>query len=347
MVKLPNGYGSITKLSGKRRKPWMVRVSSGWEIDLTAKTKRLNRQVIGYAKTKQEALQMLSEYNQNPYRLDERQATFEEVYVRWEKEHSPTVSKRAADQLDLAFRYFQPIHDRPFRELRVTDLEQCIYALSGKSEMQVKMKSLANQMYKWAIRHDLVQNNYAALCAVQRKEAQIKRIPFSEDEICQLFQHPEIPFSDAVLIGIYTGFRPSELMDIKVENINLNDQTIIGGGKTKAGTNRLVPIHPRILPLIENRLKTAREYLIADPQENLWHIQYDSWKRRFLAVCSFLGTQHLPHDTRHTFATRAKEVAMDEYILKRIMGHAITDVTEAVYTHREIESYHREIQKLT
>ena len=32
-MKLPNGYGSVVKLSGKRRKPWMVRKTTGYHID--------------------------------------------------------------------------------------------------------------------------------------------------------------------------------------------------------------------------------------------------------------------------------------------------------------------------
>ncbi len=55
---------------------------------------------------------------------------------------------------------------------------------------------------------------------------------------------------------------------------------------------------------------------------------------------------HKPHDTRHTFITKAKAVNMNEYILKLIVGHAIDDITEKTYTHRTIEDLHREIQKI-
>lgn len=32
-MRLPNGYGGVTKLSGRRRKPYMVRKTIGWHID--------------------------------------------------------------------------------------------------------------------------------------------------------------------------------------------------------------------------------------------------------------------------------------------------------------------------
>lgn len=61
------GYNSVMKMSGKRRKPYMVRVTTGWTIDPEKGTKKQTYNVIGYAETKQEGLQMLSDYHQNPF----------------------------------------------------------------------------------------------------------------------------------------------------------------------------------------------------------------------------------------------------------------------------------------
>ena len=44
-MKLPNGYGSVVKLSGKRRKPWMVRKTTGYRID-PIKEKKVNEYII-------------------------------------------------------------------------------------------------------------------------------------------------------------------------------------------------------------------------------------------------------------------------------------------------------------
>lgn len=60
-----------------------------------------------------------------------------------------------------------------------------------------------------------------------------------------------------------------------------------------------------------------------------------------------LNMKHRPHESRHTFITKAKESYMDEYILKLIVGHAITDITEKIYTHRTMEQLQKEIIKIT
>ncbi len=65
-MRLPNGYGSVTKLSGNRRKPYLARITRGWITDQTGKTIQ-NRVPIGTFKTKKEALQALAEYGASPY----------------------------------------------------------------------------------------------------------------------------------------------------------------------------------------------------------------------------------------------------------------------------------------
>ena len=55
-MKLPNGYGSVVKLSGKRRKPYQVRKTVGWHYD-EVKDKQVQDMItIGYATTRAEGL---------------------------------------------------------------------------------------------------------------------------------------------------------------------------------------------------------------------------------------------------------------------------------------------------
>ena len=63
-MKLPNGYGAVIKLTGKRRNPYAARVSLSW----TGEGKQV-RKYLGCYKTRQEALKVLADYNENPYDL--------------------------------------------------------------------------------------------------------------------------------------------------------------------------------------------------------------------------------------------------------------------------------------
>ena len=60
-MRLPNGYGSVVKQSGKRRKPYIVRKTAGYHYDAEKDRQVQDYIIIGYAKTKAEGLRMLAE----------------------------------------------------------------------------------------------------------------------------------------------------------------------------------------------------------------------------------------------------------------------------------------------
>lgn len=77
-------------------------------------------------------------------------------------------------------------------------------------------------------------------------------------------------------------------------------------------------------------------------------ITYDKYAGRFSKIISELNLRedHRPHDPRTTFITMAKKAGVDEYVIKRLAGHKITDITEAVYTKRDIDWLRSELEKM-
>ena len=92
-MKLPNGYGSVTKLSGNRRKPYLARVTLGWITDEKTGKSVQNRVPIGTFKTKKEALQALAEYGANPYDIQNNNHTS----LPWKANHLPELSLPPGD----------------------------------------------------------------------------------------------------------------------------------------------------------------------------------------------------------------------------------------------------------
>lgn len=80
-MKLPNGYGSISKLSGKRRRPWVVRLTDSYSVTDGKITQ--SRKTLGYYETRSKALAALAEYNKKPYDIDVAGVTFAEIYELW------------------------------------------------------------------------------------------------------------------------------------------------------------------------------------------------------------------------------------------------------------------------
>ena len=238
------------------------------------------------------------------------------------------------------------------RDIRANHLEVTIQDADVGASTKQRMKSLYNQLYKYALKYEIVDKDYAALCdSIKRGKPRIVRVPFSESEIQLLWDNNTFPFVDMVSIGIYSGWRPQELAILKIEDIDLESWTFYGGLKTDAGRNRCVPIHPAIRDLVKRNYDKAIElgsdYLFNDENgQQGTSMTYDKYRGRFNKINKKFGLSHRPHDTRHTFITMAKSANMNEYILKLIVGHAIEDVTEKVYTHRTMEQLQQEILKI-
>ncbi len=92
----------------------------------------------------------------------------------------------------------------------------------------------------------------------------------SAKSVLHLWDHVDsLRFVDWILIQCYMGWRPQELAKLKIADVHLDEGYIIGGMKTIAGKNRIVPIHSKILNLVkknyETSLELGSEYLFNDP----------------------------------------------------------------------------------
>ncbi|MBD5495437.1 MAG: tyrosine-type recombinase/integrase [Lachnospiraceae bacterium] len=356
-TKLPNGYGTIYKLPGKRSKPFRAVKTDKWVLDsITGKSKQI-RFTIGYYATREEAMIALADYNENPYDIKADSITFSEVYEKWSENYFPTLSNASSIRtVKAAYAYCNGLYNMRMKDIRVSHLEGAILDADVGDSTKSRMKSLFNMLYKYSLAHDIVEKNYAAVMFANgnpiKREREKEIITFTPDEVLLLWDNIDIiPFADMVLIDIYSGWRPQELAILKVTDIDLENATMKGGLKTDAGKNRIVPIHSLIMPLIEKRMQEATalqsEYLFNDENgQQGTYMTYDKYRNRFQKIMNRLKLKHRPHEARHTFITKAKACGVDEYILKLIVGHAIEDITEKVYTHRTIEQLRTEMEKI-
>ena len=135
----------------------------------------------------------------------------------------------------------------------------------------------------------------------------------------------------------------------------MENWTFKGGIKTDAGTDRVVPIHSKIQQLVEEKYKEAlavgSKYLFTctDGRSGKFTMMtYPKYQRGFCMVRDELklNPEHRPHDGRKHFVTAAKKAGVDEYAIKYMVGHKISDITEKVYTQREFEWLKEEIEKI-
>lgn len=369
-----NGEGSVSYDS--RRKRYRAKVTIGWELDeTTGKSRQITKTLGSNYKTKGEASAALTEYFSHPYDLDNKDITFSQLYEVWFI-HYMEDHESYRYRIKSAYKYCSAIYDKKVRDISILDMKNCIYKGTalverGKYRGQTKVASpstkqsikiLLNNMFSYAVEARITDRNYAREFTLDKKVEQEKiqehkvKIPFSEDELNKLWKSIEfVPFADMIVYACYSGWRPGELIRLKVKDVNWEDNYIEGGIKTKAGKNRLVPIHSLVKPIVEKYYNEAvsvgSEYLFNDITKKTGiGLSRDQYLSRFNKVMERLHFRLdlTPHYTRHTFITKAKsrQVNMNDYILKLIVGHSIKDITEHVYTHREIQDLQEEIEKI-
>lgn len=369
--RLPNGFGQITEVKNKNlRKRFRASVTVGKTSDGRFIRKLLKPEA--FFATYNDAYMALVEYNRNPYDLDVS-ITVKELYEKWSEVYFATLKSDSSYRtITSAWAYCSSVYDMRAKDVRARHIKGCmeegIAIIKGEerhpsADTKSRIKSMFNLMFDYALEYEIVDRNYARTFNVsddiiqEKEEAKRGHIPFTDEEIEILWNNIDrVPYVDIVIIQAYSGWRPQELGLLRLEDVDLNEWTFKGGMKTPAGIDRVVPIHPKIRHLIRQIYKEAVEldsdYLFnctdTSTHRSSLKLTYDKYRHRFKKIVDRLGLndQHRAHDPRMHFITMAKKYKVDEYAIKYMVGHAIDDITEKVYTQREVSWLKEEIEKI-
>lgn len=372
--RLPNGFGSITELKDRNlRNPFLVRVSVGKNQYGRPISKLLKPNA--YFRTYNDAYAALVEYNKNPYDLDD-DITVSELYDKWIEVYLKDASDAYMRTISSAWAYCSSVYDMRAKDLRARHIKGCMddgyrietrgkrkgEKISPTATTKSRIKSLFNNMLDYALEYEIVDRNYARTFDISsdivKEAAESKRdhIPFTDSELKILWDNVDkVKFADWVVIQCYMGWRPQELATLRLDEIDLDKWYMCAGMKTDAGKQRIVPIHSRIRYLVKRNydfaLSIGSEFLFNDKGQThagSWAVTYDKYSKRFKKVIDQLGLnpKHRAHDPRNTFITNGKKAKMDEYALKEMVGHSVKDITESVYTLRDLEWLRQDIEKL-
>jgi integrase len=325
-----------------------------------------------YFATYNDAYNALMEYNKSPYDLDPS-LTVKKVYDEWSEKYFPRLESDSSIRgIKSSWNYCSSIHDMGIRDVRARHVRSCIeegYVIDkgekryASKNTKNRIKSTLNLLLDYAVEYEYVDRNYARdvkMADSLSKESagnSSKHMSFSDEEMFKLWENVNTRlYVDVILIQCYSGWRPTELIELRLEDIDLKEWTMTGGIKSDAGINRTIPVHEKIKELVEKKYYEAVElrsdYLIncldRKSENDMLNFSYKKYSNRFAGVIEDLGLneKHLPHDPRKHFVTIAKRYGVDEYAIKRMIGHAIDDLTEKVYTERDIQWFRDEMKKI-
>lgn len=328
IIKAPNGYGTVAKLSGNRRRPFIIKKTVGWNDK-----GHPIYDIIGYAATREEGLMILSEYNRDPWDVDRAKITLQELFDLWKEKKAPKLGQSNRSSLCSAFKHCSGLVNKRYKEIKAFQMQETIDTCGKGYSTQAAIKNLWGHLDRFALELDIISRCYSELLTSDPIPP-TSRLPFSKDEIKRTWEHQDYPWVDTVLILLYSGWRISELLGLAPEDIDLKEGTMKGGTKTKAGKDRVVPIHPKIKPLIERRLSEGGPRLISYNGKPCNQTQY----RIFWAdIMKALEMNHTPHECRHTFESALDSAGGNRKCIDLLMGHVSKDTGNRVYNHKTLE----------
>lgn len=326
-MRRPNGAGGIRKLSGKRRKPYQVVVTSGYRIvDNVMKPRQIS---LGCYPTRKEALEKLAEWQVSYLRVDLMYMTMRMVYDRIK----PDFTESVARQMETVYNRYKILRDTRIVDIKTYTIEEVpIPKLSAKYHDMIK--AFWHRIFQYGIENDIITKDYSRFIKFREtKEKQAKHI-LSPDEI------REAKTVRLYRILLYTGMRINELLTMESKAVYKEDGILcfhVLKSKTEAG-KRIIPVHPAIMSDVEPYLECG--YII--PKTS-----YATANREFKEFIQKNGlSQHTLHDFRRTFASYAKTCGVDEFYRKALMGHAQGNITDEVYTEAFISDLNFQIDKI-
>ena len=338
-MKNPNGYGGVVRLGkdGTRRNNFAVRKTVGFN-----EKGHPIYETIGYYPTREAGMIALAEYNKNPWNIDQGNFKFEDLYELWLKKKSPKLGESNLRGLKTAYTHCVHLQSKKYSDIKAAHMQDAIDNCGHGYSTQATIKNLFYHLDRFALELDLNVKRFSELLTTAKVPESTKK-PFSKNEIDLLWKNIDTPYADIALLFLYTGFRISELLNLKSSDVDMEQRTMTGGIKTEAGKNRVVPIHSAIYPITEKYMKEGNKYFISFLNNKY---AKTTFYRHWDILMGKLNMLHGVHECRHTFRSRLDSAGANKTAIDLLMGHKSQGTGERIYTHKTLEELRKTIELL-
>lgn len=331
-----NGTGTVYRDRGSN---WIAEITVGYYMQ-DGKLRRKSRRKYGF-RTKKDAVNYLAALQTASEQR--KHITVSELYAMF-TESSDDLSRSKRQAYRTAWRKISDaIGYRSIDDITVPELQELVDATGTSYYTKRDIKSLLSHCYKLAIRDDYTDKNRAQYIQIGRLEASEREV-LTEEEIRLLwddYRQQPTAITGQMLIMLYTGIRPGELLTIRTENVHLDEQWMSGGIKTAKGKARKIILPDKILPVMDQLLRSSRAGLIA------WYNKPNDFYNAWIAKRSALNIREeiTPYCCRHTYITRLTALKVSPAMLQELAGHEDYDTT-LEYTHLSVTDRLAEVNRL-
>ncbi|WP_415888113.1 site-specific tyrosine recombinase XerD [Neptuniibacter sp. QD37_6] len=219
-----------------------------------------------------------------------------------------------------------------------------------------RMLSCLRGLYRYLLREGEIEEDPVLLIQSPKKGRGLPKT-LTEADVEALLEAPElndpVQFRDRAMLEVLyaTGLRVSELVALKVHEMNLNQGVIRVMGK--GGKERLVPLGDEAISWVKRYDSQVRPLLMGEEvgdvvfpsrrgqqmtRQTFWH----RVKRH--ALTAGIDKPLSPHVLRHAFATHLINHGADLRVVQMLLGHSDLSTTQ-IYTHvaqQRLQSLHQQ-----
>ncbi len=284
-------------------------------------------------------------------------------YLQWEKRYSYNTLTSYKKDIYQFQQFIEEKFSINIKNINSTHIREWIFFLYEDkgllpSSINRKIASLRT-FYKYLYVKKEIKNNPVANIHSLKIE---KKLPtfIPEKEMDMLFEqvidnvennYLELRDKAILLMLYYTGMRLSELINVKVNDIDfLGGYVKVIGKRNK---ERQIPLTSNFLAFLGMYIKKTKEhfninnanhYIFLTDKGNKIYPKFVYRKvNSYLSIVTTM-TKRSPHVLRHTFATHLLNKGADINAIKEILGHANLAATQ-IYTHNTIEKLKKAYNK--
>lgn len=335
MGKRGNGQGSARK----RGKTW----TAIWTLGTVVEDGRLRqiRQTKGGFHTKTEALS----YAANPpTNLSSRKVpTLQDYWEVWSATVLPKMSKSKQTAYKIAKKKVERIMLLPVDKLNIKMLQDAVDTKAPTYYPAKDIKTVLTQLYKRAVAEGWAATNLAEFITLpQLVEEELN--PFREEELRSFWDAygNGDDFVGFILLMIYTGMMPGELMQLKKDMIDWEAREIRGCGlKTKKRKETPIVFPEIISPVLLDLCQRSQSRV-----GNVLCMNKDRFYTAFHDTLARCGARDLkPYSCRHTTATALALGNIAPSVIQEVMRHTKFSTTQR-YIHPDMTAAHAAVNSM-
>jgi len=290
-------------------------------------------------------------------RLDLQKFRIENPNISWEEfvekylSYSKTNKRPKSVQRDIAtIKIFtdlmKPIKvasltPQMFEDYKAKRVESGVKPSSVNRELNT-LKNMVRKAYEWGY----LPENFSSQIKRLKDSTQAKKVRFfSKEEIEKLLKVSSETVKKIVLIGLNTGFRIGEIVNLTWDDIDFNRKVAIVQAKQdwqpKDNDLREVPLKDNFVKILKEwKQKTKSQYVLG---KKFTTEQASSLFRKYARLAGI--TDASAHTLRHTFASYLAMAGVDLYTIAKLLGHSDVSTTQ-IYAHLLPDTLRNAVNKL-